>query len=259
MTREDSAPASSVRGFYDGLAEYYHLIFEDWDRSIERQGEALTRVLREHWGLGSGLIVDAAAGIGTQAIGLAARGFEVIATDVSSTALARACREAGARGISLRAVVADFRALPLPTGLADAVIACDNALPHLLSIGELRIALRELRRCVRAGGAMVLSLRDYGAPPSPGTIERRPYGERLWNGRRFFAEQEWHWEGETYRVVLRIQAVESAEVVVEVETTYLAVPITAMLDLLRDVGLADVRRVDGVYYQPLLLGTVPLG
>ena len=29
---------TTARSFYDDLAEYYHLMFEDWDRSIVRQG-----------------------------------------------------------------------------------------------------------------------------------------------------------------------------------------------------------------------------
>jgi hypothetical protein len=29
---------SDPREFYDGLAEYYHLVFEDWDRSIAWPG-----------------------------------------------------------------------------------------------------------------------------------------------------------------------------------------------------------------------------
>ena len=32
--------------FYDALAEYYDLIFEDWDASMARQGAALETVTR---------------------------------------------------------------------------------------------------------------------------------------------------------------------------------------------------------------------
>ncbi len=31
--------------FYDELAEEYHLIFENWDRSIARQGDVLDHLL----------------------------------------------------------------------------------------------------------------------------------------------------------------------------------------------------------------------
>jgi len=31
--------------FYESLADYYHLIFEDWDRSIERQARVLNSII----------------------------------------------------------------------------------------------------------------------------------------------------------------------------------------------------------------------
>jgi glycine/sarcosine N-methyltransferase len=33
--------ADNVIGFYESLADFYHLIFEDWDSAIERQAQAL--------------------------------------------------------------------------------------------------------------------------------------------------------------------------------------------------------------------------
>ena len=248
----------SVQNFYDDLAESYHLIFEDWNRSIERQGDALTKVLAERWELRGGRLLDLAAGIGNQALGLAARGYDVIAADLSPRAVGRARREASRRGLSLPVIAADFRSLPFATGTARAVIACDNALPHLLSLAEIHRALEEFKRCVHPGGGIVLSVRDYGEPPPAGTVEHRPYGERHFNGRRVFAEQEWHWHGATYEVRLRIRPLDDdSAAVVAVQTTYLAVPVSAILELMRDIGLAGVERRDGAFYQPLLIGTVP--
>src|SRR5512145_1299070 len=108
----------SVQRFYDDLAEFHHLIFEDWHRSIERQGDALSRVLGERWGLRGGRLLDVAAGIGTQALGLAARGFDVFAADLSSRAVGRARLEASQRGLTRPVVAADFRSLPFATGTA---------------------------------------------------------------------------------------------------------------------------------------------
>ena len=31
--------------FYDSMADYYHLIFEDWDASMRRQGAAIAKLL----------------------------------------------------------------------------------------------------------------------------------------------------------------------------------------------------------------------
>jgi hypothetical protein len=47
QTRE-SLP--SVGTFYDRLAPLYHLIYEDWEASVTRQGVALASLIGEHWG-----------------------------------------------------------------------------------------------------------------------------------------------------------------------------------------------------------------
>jgi SAM-dependent methyltransferase len=244
--------------FYDALADFYHLIFEDWDRSIARQGEALAAIVTARWPLPDRRVLDAAVGVGTQALGLALHGFHVVGADLSTRAVARAKREAGRRHVTMPVVAADFRFLPFAAGSTDIAIACDNALPHLLSRREIATALAELRRCVRAGGGVVISMRDYATPPPAGTVELRPYGEREWNGRRVVAEQEWHWDGPTYRLVLRVRPADGdTGNLVEVSTTYFAVPIRDILGLMADAGLRDVQRLDGPFYQPLLVGTVP--
>jgi ubiquinone/menaquinone biosynthesis C-methylase UbiE len=247
---------NTVQSFYDQLADAYHLIFEDWDRSIARQSAVLRDVLQQRRGSSDWTLLDAAVGIGTQALGLARCSYRVTGADISIRALARARREAGARNLSLSLVAADFRRLPFRSGSFGAVIACDNALPHLLSVGEIRNALEEMRRCAQPGGAVLLSMRDYALPPPPGTIEHRPYGEREWNGRRYVAEQEWRWNGPTYQLVMRIQSIDNADERIEVETTYLAVSVSTVLELMSEVGLQSVQRIDDVYYQPLLVGTV---
>jgi 2-polyprenyl-3-methyl-5-hydroxy-6-metoxy-1,4-benzoquinol methylase len=86
------APNSS--DFYNGLAEYYDLIFEDWDRSIERQAGILNPLIVKETGLPSVNLLDCACGIGTQAIGFARAGHRVVASDSSRAAVARAEREA---------------------------------------------------------------------------------------------------------------------------------------------------------------------
>jgi glycine/sarcosine N-methyltransferase len=58
-------------------------------------------------------VLDAAIGIGTQALGLLALGFRVTGSDLSHAAVNRARREAAVRQLPLACVVADFRALPL--------------------------------------------------------------------------------------------------------------------------------------------------
>ena len=142
----------SVQAFYDELAPLYHLVYENWEASVARQGTALASLIREHWGAGARTVLDAAVGIGTQALGLLPLGFRVTGSDLSHAAVNRAQREAATRHLPLTCLVADFRALPVRAASVDVVIVCDNSLPHLETPRDIETALGECFRCARPGG-----------------------------------------------------------------------------------------------------------
>src|ERR1700687_1796769 len=94
--------ADIVRDFYDELANHFHWMFENWEASIARQAAALGPILERECGpAGSVRILDCACGIGTQALGLAGRGFHVTGADVSPRAIERARTEGAAGGPAL--------------------------------------------------------------------------------------------------------------------------------------------------------------
>jgi len=66
--------ASAIDTFYDDLADHYHLIFEDWNRSIENQAAILGPLLEKHTDRAIPHVLDCACGIGTQTLGLANKG-----------------------------------------------------------------------------------------------------------------------------------------------------------------------------------------
>ncbi|HTO11019.1 MAG TPA: class I SAM-dependent methyltransferase [Candidatus Binatia bacterium] len=246
-----------VRSFYDGLAPLYHLVFENWDASVARQGSQLAGLIAERWGRDARVVLDGAVGIGTQALGLLGRGFHVVASDLSPGAVRRARREAAARGLRLPAAVADFRALPLATACADVVLIADNALPHLDTEADIALALRECFRCTRPGGGCLITLRDYGPPPPAGTVETHPYGERSWNGRRYDVRQVWTWRGRRYGVSFEIAPLDGAERATVLTTSYLAIPVADVAALMRRAGFEGVERIDGRFFQPIVAGTRP--
>jgi len=101
--------------FYDDIAHYYDLIFQDWESSMSRQGAAIDQLIGRELGsehqpseISS---LDASAGIGTQALPLARKGFRVTARDISPDAIARLQRETAERGLVIPSAVADMRAL----------------------------------------------------------------------------------------------------------------------------------------------------
>jgi SAM-dependent methyltransferase len=247
----------TVQAFYDGLAPLYHLVYDDWEASVARQGAALASLIDEHWGEGSRSVFDAALGIGTQALGLLARGFRVTGSDLSLGAVARARHEAAARRLPLVCLVADFRLLAVRSSSFDVVLVCDNALPHLDTEEDIRTALAECFRCARPGGGCLISMRDYGIPPPSGTVDVRQYGERLWAGRRYNLRQVWDWRGPRYDLSFEITPADGSDATV-LKTSYLAIPVEQVAGLMQAVGFEDVRRVDGRFFQPVLLGTRPV-
>jgi SAM-dependent methyltransferase len=245
----------SVRTFYDELAPRYHLIYADWEASIARQGAALAALIDEQWP-GTRAVFDVAVGVGTQALGLAARGYSVTGSDISPLAVQRAVAESKQRDLELSCFTADFRALPVRAAATDVLIACDNSLPHLDNPDDIAAALTEWLRVVRPGGGCLLSMRDYGAPPPAGTVEVHPYGERIWEGRRYEVRQVWRWQGPRYEVALEImpETGTEEEAATVVTASYLAITPARVAELLRAVGFARVERIDGRFFQPVLVG-----
>ena len=244
----------TVRAFYDELAPRYHLVYADWDASIARQGAALDSLLRELFPAVRD-VLDVAVGIGTQSIGLARLGSHVTGSDLSRGAVHRAAAEAAWRGLSLPLHVADFQQLPVATSSVRLILCCDNSLPHLPSPTAILGALREWYRCLRPGGGCLVSMRDYGEPPPPGTVEDRPYGERTWNGHRYMVRQRWTWNGSRYDVALDMTGLEAdAPALPPITTSYLAIPVTHVARLMTEAGFRGVVSLDGRLFQPVLVG-----
>lgn len=196
------AGEDGVARFYDDLAAHYHLLFDDWERSLRRQGQVLDRLIAKLVGEGAREILDAACGIGTQTLGLALKGHRLRGTDLSAVAIARARREAARLGLDIPFSVADMRMLSgYVAGPFDLVIAVDNALPHLSSEAELTQALGELRGLIRPGGWFLASIRDYDkvALARPRSSEPRVIDDA--GGRRVvFQVWDWRNDGSGYRL-----------------------------------------------------------
>lgn len=150
-----------VARFFDEFAADYHLLYGGgWDRSVRRQARMVGALIQSRVP-GVQSILDCACGIGTQAIGLALAGYAVTATDLSVGAIERARYEAQRLRADLTFSVADFRDLSGIEGQFDAVIACDDALPHLFDPRDLQLALGEMRSKLRDGGLLLATMRNF--------------------------------------------------------------------------------------------------
>jgi glycine/sarcosine N-methyltransferase len=185
-----------VEEFYDELADEYNLIFGDWDRGVRWQGEVVDTLLRRTAGAGHLSVLDCSCGIGTQAIGLALRGHELTATDVSPKSVRRAEKEAARFGVEISFGVADFRALEERLDEPfDSVVSSDNALPHMLSREDLLLAARSIRSRLKEGGIFLASIRDYDHLLAERPSATTPKVMDAVGGRRIYF-QVWDWEND---------------------------------------------------------------
>ena len=147
---------------YDEIATVYHLVYRDWNAAIAEQAATLDAVIRTHVGPAPRAILDVSCGIGTQALGLAAIGHAVTASDLSSAAVGRARLEAARRNLTIHFTVADMRRCAEVHGSGfDVVLSADNSIPHLLSDDAIREAFGNFHQCIRPGGITILDVRDY--------------------------------------------------------------------------------------------------
>jgi SAM-dependent methyltransferase len=243
--------------FYDQLTPFYHLIHQNWNASIHRQGEQLSALIATEWPA-SKKVLDISCGIGTQAIGLAARGYSVSGSDLSRKEIERAKQEANSRNAAVSFSVCDMRNAHSHHGSGfDVVLSGDNSIPHLLTDDDILLTLKQMTACLSAGGGCLITVRDYEREERGKNLVK-PYGVRVENGYRYLLFQVWDFEGDHYDLTFFF--VEENLATQEVKThamrsRYYAVSTHRLVELMQKAGLQSVRRLDGVFYQPVLVGT----
>jgi glycine/sarcosine N-methyltransferase len=180
------------------------LIFEDWNKTIARQGETLNALIAAHLPHHPLKILDCACGIGTQSLGFALNGHDVTASDLSPAAVTRARREADLRSLAIDFHVSDMTSLAeIEDRDFDVVAALDNALPHL-SIHQLPIAVAAMASKLKTGGLFLASIRDYDALILNRPTFQEPAFYQDKAGRRI-VHQVWDWlDAERYMLHLYI-------------------------------------------------------
>ncbi len=139
--------------FYKNMASQYDKLWLDWQAATHEQAVILDKIFAARGFDRTARILDCACGIGTQAIGLAAIGYSVTASDISDGELAEAEQRAGKNGVKIRFEHADFCALSDTfSEQFDILIAMDNALPHMLTAETLESAVRSITGQFRPGG-----------------------------------------------------------------------------------------------------------
>ena len=248
---------NSAQSFYDALASQYDKFYLDWESAVGEEGAFLKGIFDKE-GLGpSASVLDCACGVGTQAIGLAALGYDVTASDVSAGEIEEAKRRAAEHGVSIRFRQADFRGLEqvFPEQF-DAVVALDNALPHMLTAGDLALAVRSITGRVREGGLFLASIRDYDSILREKPAYSAPYVHKTERGQRVLF-QPWEWRGENYSFVQYIIDDEEEVSVSRFACSYRATRRAELSGLLYEGGCREVEWLFPErtgFYQPVVIG-----
>ena len=146
--------------FYDNLASHYDKLFLDWQTATQEQATLLDTIIKNNGFDNTAQILDCACGIGTQSIGLAMRGYNVTASDISKKEIQEAKNRAKQNNVNIHFSQADFRALSdVFAQKFDIVIAMDNALPHMLSTDDLETAIKSITEHIAIGGIFIGSLK----------------------------------------------------------------------------------------------------
>ncbi len=254
----DISRCDNVQQFYDQLADKYHQIFADWRSAVVAQGRILDDVIRRYVSKDKLSILDCSCGIGTQAIGLALKGHQVSASDISAKEVERAQAESKSFGVEVAYRQADMRQLAFEVpGQFDAVISCDNALPHLLTDADLNQAVKSMWAKLEPGGLLLVSIRDYdGLGDQKPKLGSTGVFQETDGMRARFQVWEWH-DGETYTVHQFLLEQEGRDwATSHYETTYRALKRKTLSELLSQAGFTGIEWLmpeQSGYYQPIVV------
>ncbi len=243
--------------YYDQLAPYYKYIYQDWEASIKHQANILNRVIKEYFGEQVDDILDVACGIGTQTIGLAEIGYHMVASDISSKEIDQAKLEASNRGLQIEFDVVDMRDIQSKYKRQfDVILACDNAIPHLLNDADILSTFKGFCSCIVRNGGCIISVRDYADMERGGT-RFYPRTVHVTNDKRIVIFDLWQFDGDYYDITTYIvedNLNKPAKTVVSQGGKYYCITIVKLEKLLKKAGFSRVEILRDKFFQPLLLG-----
>jgi len=247
-----------TENYYNCLAPYYKFIYPNWDASVQRQAEMIDSVIREFVGKKSKTVLDVACGIGTQSIGLAHLGYKVTSSDLSSAEIDQARQEAARYGVEIEFQVADMRQVwEIYQRQFDVVIACDNAVPHLLSDVEILLAFKQFYQCTKSNGGCIISVRDYAQ------LERKDKQKQIYprlvhqtDDGQVILFDVWNFDGDYYEIttyIVKDTGKFEAQSQVIRGGKYYCVGISTLERLFRETGFREVISLQDRFFQPLLV------
>ena len=128
---------------------------------------------------------------------LALEGFQVYGSDISRKEITFAQKEASRRGLNIEYQIADCKNLSkVFSQKFDAIIAMDNAMPHLLCEENFIVALKSIYNQLKDNGVFLASLRNYNEILKTKPINAYPPRRKYTSSATYTILKMWNWEGD---------------------------------------------------------------
>ncbi|MGF6095064.1 class I SAM-dependent methyltransferase [Pseudomonas sp. 18175] len=133
----------------------------DWDKRKAGEGGFFEKLLRDH---GVQSVIDVSTGSGFHAVQLKTAGFDVVATDGSSTMLTKARANFREHGLDIQSHYRDWLALDAQElGQFDAVVCLGSSLCHVFAAHDRLKVLEKFRALLKPGGLLIVDQRNFFA------------------------------------------------------------------------------------------------
>lgn len=131
----------------------------DWEKRKAGENGFFEKLLRSH---GVQSVIDVSTGSGFHAVQLKQAGFDVVATDGSSTMLTKARENFRQRGLNIQSHYMDWLALDASMlGTFDAVVCLGSSLCHVFEAHERLKVLEKFRALLKPEGLLVVDQRNF--------------------------------------------------------------------------------------------------
>ncbi|TFY86474.1 class I SAM-dependent methyltransferase [Pseudomonas kairouanensis] len=131
----------------------------DWEKRKAGEGGFFEKLLREH---GVQSVIDVSTGSGFHAVQLKQAGFDVVATDGSSTMLTKARANFRAHGLEIQSHYRDWLSLdPQDLGQFDALVCLGSSLCHVFAAHDRLNVLERFRALLKPGGLLIVDQRNF--------------------------------------------------------------------------------------------------
>lgn len=154
---------------YETLDDVYEWLMPDAKLTPAGSVDAFADVLQ--WLPPNARVLDCSCGTGQLAVGLAARGLDVVASDASAGMVRRTQQLAAEHGVELQTFQSLWHTLSdhLEPQTFDMVLCVGNSLTHAIGTSGRMTALGAMSRLLQPGGRLVLTSRTWELIRAGGT------------------------------------------------------------------------------------------